>query len=156
MAVHENEVCQILGMLAYLVKDSDPHGLELFFTCSNPKFKERDPDKLVKGFKKNTPRGITDIRLRLGDIIDSYLKGFERGWIMKRVRKVRSLNIYVLTDGIWQPSNDLRPVLKRLIAKLNEKGRYVVGIQFISFGNNSDALERLDHLDDKLKRELGM
>ena len=150
MKAHENEVKCILGILAYLVKDSDPDGLELFFTCSKKKFKEKDPAKLVTGFAANTPRGLTDIRMRLSSIIDNYIKGFDRNWLMKKVKPVRSLNIYVLTDGIWQPDTDLRPPLRRLISKLNENGQYVVGIQFISFGNDSDALKRLDHLDDNL------
>ena len=150
MKAHETEVKRILGILAYLTKDSDPDGLELFFTCSKKKFKEKDPTKLVMGFEANTPRGLTDIRLRLSSIIDGYIKGFDRNWLMKRVKPVRSLNIYVLTDGIWQPDNDLKPQLRRLIAKLDENGQYVVGIQFISFGSDSDALKRLDHLDDNL------
>jgi hypothetical protein len=150
MKAHETEVKRILGILAYLTKDSDPDGLELFFTCSKKKFKEKDPAKLVTGFAANNPRGLTDIRIRLGSITDTYLKGFDRSWVMKKLRPVRSLNIYVLTDGIWQPETDLKPPLRRLISKLNENGQYIVGIQFISFGNDSDALKRLDHLDDNL------
>ena len=150
MTAHEAEVKRILGILAYLVKDSDPDGLELYFTCSKKKFKEKDPTKLVTGFTTNKPGGLTDIRIRLGSIIDDYIKGFDRNWLKRKLKPVRSLNIYVLTDGIFQPNTDLTPPLQRLINKLNEHGQYQVGIQFISFGNDTEALKRLDEWDDKL------
>ena len=150
MKAHEADVKRTLDILAYLVKDSDPDGLELFFTCSKQKFKEKNPSKLVAGFAKNTPRGLTDIRIRLSSIIDDYIKGFDRKWYKKVFKPIRSLNIYVLTDGIWQPNTDLRPPIRRLIDKLEKNGQYQVGIQFISFGNNSEALKRLDDLDDNL------
>ena len=150
MTAHEAKVKRILGILAYLVKDSDPDGLELYFTCSKRKCKESDPLRLVAKFESNVPGGLTDIRTRLSSIIDNYIKGFDRNWLMKKMKPIRSLNIYVLTDGIWQPNADLTPPIRRLLNKLNEHGQYQVGIQFISFGSNSDALERLDKLDDGL------
>ena len=148
MKPHEAEVKRILSILAFLVKDSDPDGLELFFTNSQRKLKVKDPAKLVTGFAANTPRGLTDIRIRLSSIIYDYIKGFDRKWPMKKLKPVRSLNIYVLTDGLLQPNADLAAPLERLIKKIKENGKYVVGIQFISFGNDSDALERLDAWDD--------
>ena len=150
MKAHEAGVKRILGILAYLVKDSDPDGLELFFTCSKKKIKDKDPAKLVAGFAANKPGGLTDIRTRLTLIIDNYIKRFDRNWFLKKVKPDRSLNIYVLTDGIWQSVTDLTPLIQRLIKKLSEDGRYQVGIQFISFGNDPDAIKRLNHLDDNL------
>jgi hypothetical protein len=154
MKAHETEVKRILGILAYLVKDSDPDGLELYFTCSKNHFKEKDPSKLVTKFVSNKPGGLTDIRTRLTLIIDGFIEGFDRNWFMKKLKPVRSLNIYVLTDGIWQPNTDLTPPLQRLINKLDENGQYQVGIQFISFGNRAGALERLNELDDDLGQKM--
>lgn len=150
MKAHEAEVKRILDILAYLVKDSDPDGLELYFTCSKNHFKEKDPSKLVTKFMGNVPRGLTDIRTRLTSIIDSFIKGFDRNWVLKKFKPVRSLNIYVLTDGIWQPNTDLTPPIRRLVNKLDENGQYQVGIQFISFGDRLGALERLNDLDDEM------
>jgi hypothetical protein len=150
MKSHEAEVKRILEILAYLVKDSDPDGLDLYFTCSKRKFREKDPVKLVSKFASNIPGGLTEIRRSLSLIIDNYIKGFDRNKLRKLFRPIRSLNIYVLTDGIWQPNTDLTPPIQRLVQKLNDNGKYQVGIQFISFGNNVEALKRLDELDDKL------
>jgi hypothetical protein len=154
MKAHEAEVKRILGILAYLVKDSDPDGLELYFTCSKQCFKEKEPSKLVAKFLSNVPGGLTDIRTRLASIIDEFIKGFDRNWLMKKFKPVRSLNIYVLTDGIWQPDTDLTQPIQRLIKKLDENGQYQVGIQFISFGNREVALERLNALDDDLGEKM--
>jgi hypothetical protein len=154
MKAHEPEVKRILDILAYLVKDSSPDGLELYFTCSMQHFKEKDPSKLVAKFMSNKPRGLTDIRTRLTSIIDGFIKGFDRNWLMKMFKPVRSLNIYVLTDGIWQPDTDLTPPIRRLVKTLDENGQYQVGIQFISFGNGAVALGRLNELDDELGEKM--
>jgi hypothetical protein len=60
--------------------------------------------------------------------------------------------LYILTDGIWEPNCDAAGPIKNLVNKLNklDKGRVQVGIQFISFGNNPEALDRLDILDSGL------
>ena len=154
MKAHEAEVKRILDILAYLVKNSDPDGLELYFTCSKQHFKEKDPSKLVAKLNNNKPGGLTDIRIRLNSIIDNFIQGFDRNWLMKKLKPVRSLTIYVLTDGIWQPDTDLTQPLKRLVKMLDEYGQYEVGILFISFGNGAAALQRLNNLDDNLGNEM--
>lgn len=154
MKAHEAEVKRILNILSYLLKDSDPDGLELYFTCSKQQFRTKEPSKLVAKFVSNVPGGLTDIRTRLTSIIDDFIKGFDRNWLRKKFKPIRSLNIYVLTDGIWQPNTDLTPPLQRLIKKLDENGQYQVGIQFISFGNRTVALERLNELDDDLGEKM--
>lgn len=73
---------------------------------------------------------------------------------MKKLKPVRSLTIYVLTDGIWRPDIDLTQPLRRLVKKLDENGKYDVGIQLISFGNGEAALNRLNKLDDNLSKEM--
>ncbi|KUJ17135.1 kinase-like protein [Mollisia scopiformis] len=157
MKAHKVEVKRILDLLAYLVKDSDPDGIELYFTCSKQQIKAKEPSKLVARFENNQPAGLTDIRTRLTAVIDDFIKGLGRGWLKRKFKPVRSLNIYVLTDGIWQPTTDLTSPIRRLVEKLNEleNGQYQVGIQFISFGNRDFALERLNQLDDDLGEKLG-
>lgn len=58
MKVHEAEVKRILDILAYLDKNSNPDGLELYFTCSKQHFKEKNPSKLVAKFMDNKPGGL--------------------------------------------------------------------------------------------------
>jgi hypothetical protein len=152
MKPHETEVKRILGILGYLLKDTDPDGMELYFTntVAHKTFKSKDPSKLVQRFLANKPKGLTNIRIRFDSIIDGYIEGFHRSWLKRKLKPIHSLNIYVLTNGIWQPNIDLAPPIKRLLAKLEEQGKYQVGIQFISFGRDSEALKRLDQIDDDL------
>jgi hypothetical protein len=150
MKPHEAEVKRILGILAYLLKDADPDGMELYFTGAPKKFKSKDPSKLIERFLANEPKGLTNIRIRFDSIIDGYIEGFDKSWLRRKIKPIRSLNIYVLTNGIWQPNIDLAPPIKRLLAKLGEHGKYQVGIQFISFGRDAEALKRLDKIDDDL------
>lgn len=62
------------------------------------------------------------------------------------------MNLYILTNGIWEPNCDAAGPIKNLVNKLNklDKGRLQVGIQFISFGNNAEAIDRLNILDSGL------
>lgn len=153
MKPHEAAVKRILGILAYLLRNADPDGMELYFTGAPGKFKSKDPSKLVEKFQANNPKGLTNIRIRFDNIIDGYIEGLDRSWFRRKIKPIRSLNIYVLTNGIWQPDVDLAPPIKRLLAKLGEHGKYQVGIQFISFGRDVDALRRLDKIDDDLGLE---
>ncbi|RDW85934.1 hypothetical protein BP5796_04259 [Coleophoma crateriformis] len=156
MKAHQTEVKRILGILAYLVKDSDPDGIELRFTNSDSYVQSKNSTQLVETFLSNTPRGLTDIRLRLGWILNEYsktLKKQSQGRFWHRFKSVRSLNIYVLTDGIWQPISDVTSPINQLISNLKDNGQYQVGIQFISFGSNEQALERLKYLDKSLDLE---
>lgn len=68
-------------------------------------------------------------------------------------KPVRSLNVYIFTDGIWQPECDLKPLIRRVVNKLKGNEPYKVGIQFISFGEDARGLESLETLDDFLDRE---
>jgi len=101
-------------------------------------------------FLANKPKGLTNIRIRFDSIIDGYIEGFNKSWFKRKIKPIRSMNIYVLTNGIWQPNIDLAPPIKRLLAKLGEHGKYQVGIQFISFGRDTEALTRLNKIDDDL------
>lgn len=150
MASHEPDVKRILSILAYFLKNADPDGMELYFAGAPGKFKSKEPMKLVEKFVANKPKGVTNIKPRLTSIINGYIDGFEKSWLQRKFKPMRSLNIYVLTDGIWQPSIDLAPPIKRLLAKLEEHGKFQVGIQFISFGKDTEALKRLDKIDEGL------
>lgn len=151
MKPHEAEVKRILGILAYLLKDADPDGMELYFTGAPGKLKSKDPSKLIERFLANKPKGLTDIRIRFDSIIDRYIERMDKSWFRKKIKPIRSLNIYVLTNGIWQPNVDLAPSINRLLANLGEEGwKYQVGIQFISFGHDSEALKRLEKIDNRV------
>ena len=153
METHSAAVKRILSILAYLVKDSDPDGTELYFTGSMARVKSNKSSVLVDAFVRNRPEGFTDIRTRLTKIINKYIEALSnthRARIMRAFKAPRSLNIYVLTDGIWQPGSDLSALIRRLVEAIKSNCQCQVGIQFISFGDNLEALKRLNCLDNDL------
>lgn len=62
------------------------------------------------------------------------------------------MSLYVLTDGIWKPPADASTSIRSLVKELQELGfgKAQVAIQFIRFGEDPDALRRLEALDDNL------
>jgi len=95
-----------------------------------------------------------DIREVLGDILD--------GWSRKYLKQQRKLTLIVLTDGIWKtPSARTKRMVANEIIRslekwqdkeyLNEQlGSRGLSIQFIRFGNDRDAIQELDWMDNHL------
>jgi hypothetical protein len=63
------------------------------------------------------------------------------------------MNLYILTDGVWEAKTNVEATIRNLVQTLNEVGktRLQIGIQFISFGHNANALARMDRLDSGLR-----
>lgn len=114
--------------------------------------------KLIEDQK---PTGYTDMSICLGKILNKHrLKLMEQRakhpyWKRGNTAPVRPLSIYVLTDGNWQPGCDLAPSIESLVETMLSLGmkRSQVGIQFISFGDDKDGLERLAYLENLQRRE---
>ena len=153
-------VKNLVGTLAYIVKDCDPDGIELYYTISSDKLiKSTKSSVLIDSLNSTTPSGISDIGIRLSSILNQYKAKLHRTYGAGTSRTsfsrkdIRPLNLYVLTDGVWQPECDAEAPIKELVKKLLELGmdKKKVGIQFISFGDDHLGLRRLDHLDSKLE-----
>jgi hypothetical protein len=150
----------VLYVLAYLVKDSDPDGMDLLYTVSLVKEKSKRPDRLRDHLRTASCGGRTDISLRLSAILHEYAENLQGQAKPKRIfgiirkkKQTRPMNLYILTDAVWQPHCDAAKPIKTLIRKLDELGlpEYQVGIQFIRFGQNQEAINRLEHLDSGLE-----
>lgn len=88
----------------------------------------------------------TNISIRLGLVLETYRqKLLSRNYPLLE----RPMNIYILTDGIWADGGDAETPITQMVEDLKRLGfrRRQVGIQFISFGNDSNALRRLELLD---------
>lgn len=160
MRDHWKEVQELFGVLAYMVKDSDPDGIELYFTISLDKHQEKHSTKLLEVIRKKKPKGSSDMKIRLGGILQEYqskLRGQSTQttiWkpLSRGPKPVRRLNVYVFTDGVWQPECDTEETIKFLVQTLVKLQvvREQVGIQFIRFGDNPEGIRRLNRLDSGL------
>ena len=163
MLRHWKEVKELLGLLAYMVKDSDPDGIELYFTISSDKYKAKTSTKLLDKLEKKSPGGTSNIRWQMSQILREYQSKLRQertsNSICKKVRTprpVRPQNLYIFTDGVWQPGCDPTDIVKELVDCLREHQfhKEQFGIQFIRFGNDAEGIERLVHLDSGLNLPL--
>ncbi|KAF2764907.1 kinase-like protein [Teratosphaeria nubilosa] len=156
MASFWGEMKALLGALAYMVKDCDPDGIELFFMNDKRTEKSKKSSALVELAGLVRPSGTVDARMRLGDLIRIFdsQNSSRSFWRLGRSRDkgIRGLNIYVLTTGIWQPRCDLAKTIEGLVQRLQQRqvDQAPIGIEFIRFGNDPAAIMKLDHLDSGL------
>ena len=154
MEPHWKSLIRVFEALTYILKLVDPDGLDLSFTiCRETLTKAKRTTSLVELVKSRSGKlkGTTDMNLRLSEILDTYQTELEKPKTFFR-KSVLPMNLYVLTDGIWEPNRDAAGPITNLVNKLNKlhKGRVQVGIQFISFGNDAEAIGRLNFLDSGL------
>ncbi|KAF2139612.1 uncharacterized protein K452DRAFT_320254 [Aplosporella prunicola CBS 121167] len=165
MKNHWGNVDMIFGLLAYMVKDVDPDGIELFFSSAEKGFKGKNTSELSKMLKKRHDKHSTDtsgIRERLNELFKRYLDDYDNGnrpqtGLFPRkpasFKEKGRMTIYVFTDGEWyqDPRVDVENLIMSFIKDLRKRNikRKRVGIQFITFdvakGSEKDKFfEKLD------------
>jgi hypothetical protein len=154
---------EILEGLSHLLETADPDGMDLYFTNSAEEVHSRRPKDLLRAFDSVQKFGQSNMKNSLARISAAYhpenikkrsrTARFMRPWQSKKEK--HGVNIYVLTDGMWESdSGDLCGVdepIRVLVKKYVEVGldTGMVGIQFISFGNDKIGLSRLNRLDQE-------
>ena len=165
MRHHWGEVQNILDLLAYIVKNSDPDGMELYFTNSKDKFKSKKSSSFLQVLKEKEATGESNMCQRMRAILHDYEiksgcqqssrmpKGLRRWW---KADLYRPLNLYIFTDGLWPDTSDpASNIISSMVDHLNNNDlvKEQVGIQFICFGDDPNGLQRLQHLDSQLDLE---
>lgn len=175
------EVRKTVEALAYLVKDYDKTGTELYLTSDPSKFFIKAPkghsNELwsfvsargeMKGSVPNTNMELSlDKILERAKVINGTDQAPSRGaWPFRfrgQTESPSSVSIYILTDAMWDNDHDDgRPAvtdsIRRLIQQMkdNRRPRTSVMIQFIQFGDDPAATRRLQYLDDELGKDLDL
>jgi hypothetical protein len=162
MKTHWRKALRSFEVLAYLVKDKDPDGIEIRFS-SSPSRREHNKNRapLLDSLKKTKPSGQWDIGFTLGGILREYdwafsqeKKGLGAFWRNKNKKQKWGVNIYVFTDGVWEEGEDWLESVVNSINNLLANGvdPHQIGIQFIQFGNDPEGTRRLEVLDDGLRQ----
>jgi hypothetical protein len=172
MQQHWDNVVSLVDILAYIVKRTDEDGVDLHFTIrKNLRRDEKKTTDLIDFVEDNRPdppetgaERLSNIDYCLRSILNEYQDKLEKdrqriarrsaknSWFSSAPKPVRKLNLYVLTDGLWQPeANGIEP-LRALVSTLDrlEKPADQVGIQFIQFGNEEEGAKSLAYLDSDL------
>lgn len=172
MAKFWKHATYLLRILVWRSLKLDEDGMELVFNNGKPdrglkpkgKGKKQKPEDFVKKMDdaKPNPDGKvkTNMKWGLESILGTHMKDHCDGDTLKR-----GLTILVLTDGLWAANKDedvdeyLASFIKTNPATRGWDGdsthdqsrRRPIGIQFIRFGHDPDAIRRLQRLDDELK-----
>ncbi|KAL9607532.1 MAG: hypothetical protein Q9167_007563 [Letrouitia subvulpina] len=157
---------KVLELLARKVESTDSRGLDLYFTAPYRKLKRQKSNAILNAFDSTDLRDMPDMRSCLARILDEYQDKLGKPRIVGKIKNpkttpfvgCRKLSLYVLTDGIWQPNVDLVQEIQTLVEHLAERKltNKQVGIQFIRFGQNLQAIEKMKRLDSGLGFKLNL
>ncbi|KIX03656.1 uncharacterized protein Z518_07209 [Rhinocladiella mackenziei CBS 650.93] len=156
MKSHWEDVKMIATILGYFLKKYDDDGMDIYFSSSIKRFKAKTTTQLLNCLSGYELQNSSNVGSKLGEIVTEYIDTIEKYHSHKLYTLTRSrpkpLNIYVLTDGIWQPGSEAETPIRRLASTLSQLNRKQghVGIQFIFFGEDKEAEERLKRYDSGL------
>ena len=156
--------------LMYVVKAYDKNGVDLYFTVSRKEYNSKKSSELINYVPTKPSTAECDMEAQLGTILHGYADKLRSHRNMSPLRPTSSssflrkkktaidhggldeLNVYVLTAGIWQEQTNVRAPIEALVTTMMELNypKRQVGIQFIRFGNDPEAIETLQRLDDGL------
>jgi len=170
MGEHWDLVSGELAVVADVLIQNDPNGIDLFFlnhmSTEQANVEEgrpatgylevQNPDYILNKFNSISPGGGTPTPSRLGSILQAYLELCER-MHAKDGSRPRPLNIIVWTDGDcskWELKNVIIDAARRL-DRINAPGNQC-GIQFLQVGNLYGIEDWLKSLDDDLQAEANL
>ena len=145
---HGQHVVFVAKVLLYFASLADLDGVDIYFTSSVKKFHAKDFKDLVGHVKSRMThaKGKTDIRARLGSILST-----KRGELEKNQGvNVTPTSVFVLTDGACSGLDDVENMIRetvKILKRFNKRSDQLC-IQFISFGDNQEAIARLKDLDE--------
>lgn len=157
MRAHLPDIIELTRAMIGVAKKADLDGVEVIFTSNPHEVKKRR----VLTWKSETEDLVKQINARFHEktLPDSTNMEDRLGTILERVAlHGKKTSVYVLTDGIWQQSDEpgggVESPIKNLISRLHvrNRNRTVVTIQFIQFGNDKTGHDRLVWLDDELPK----
>ena len=147
MKDYEQSVIILAKVLLWFASAADQDGVDIWCTNSERMLHKKDLKSLLEFVRSRMAgaRGTTDIKGRLGSILSKYKGELE----LKEGRAVTKLSVYVLTDGAWTGLADAEHIIRETVKTLKHfhKRSDQLGIQFISFGDDVQAMERLERLD---------
>ncbi|KAF2756758.1 hypothetical protein EJ05DRAFT_76652 [Pseudovirgaria hyperparasitica] len=146
----------VVETMAMNLTGLDKDGLDLLFTGTDKfrlKGKKADaPSKFLKNIREATPNDRsmnTDMAASLGTIFDEYI----------RTPQEKGMTLLVFTDGLWTGGAEDDAVEKALVKfitrtkdyKMDRQMKRRFSIEFIYFGHDQKAIDRLRALDDEIK-----
>lgn len=146
----------VKGVVAQAMKYDDD-GIDIYFLnakrSGDNMRRPKDVDRLFAGLK---PYGATPTGKTLEKVLREYVLRLEAAAAQGRPESIKPLNLIVITDGA--PTDDPESVLVAYARRL-DKGDWPlsqVGVQMFQVGNDPQAREALEDLDDELSSRHGI
>ena len=156
MKQYKEKIERVISLLAYMLKNSDKDGLDIFFTQTVTKVNSKKSSKISTSIHQEPFIGVSNMRGKLQTILQEHINKFGTSYQppkplfgrKPRPEPQRPLSFYILTDAKWQPT-DVGGLIKDLVQSMSAKGcpKEHVAIQFIRFGEDEASIEKLDKLD---------
>jgi hypothetical protein len=153
MKPHEAEVESMVDLLGWTLKDFDPDKIEMRLAVANERIESNNSSDLVESLGKSNFQATCNMSHCLGELFEDYKKKIG---IHGQGYYTRPMNIYILTNGIWQTPCEVEEQITDFVKFLEEHrlNRRQVGIQFIRYGENQLGMGRLHNLDTLKQRGL--
>lgn len=145
-------------VLAQLVRRAvrfDTNGIDVYFFNSKKAHENVGSTRQVmQVFNEVRPQGTTPTYDRLHSHLESYMRRF------KNDPDIKKLNLVFITDG--PPDDEAEDDIKDEIASVAKRlealdaNKRQVGLQFVQVGNDKDATEFFEWIDDHIKKDRGL
>ena len=157
------EATYLLETLVMKARGQDENGIDLSFTGGpvqvENKKQESEFKKAMKKPQAMPKDGVRpDIRKQLGNIFAKYLQDLDRRRVNPYMSEPRNLTLIIFTDGIWAGvphkgdiDSQIVSFVRDLQNKIGNLKHRPVGLEFVQFGDDARATERLRQLDNNLK-----
>jgi len=160
MSDHWDEATFLLETLVMKAHGQDPDGPDMAFTNDGKRItKGKGAAAFRRAMQEVRPRKDshvrTNIKTALIPIFNNYVSMVRQ---THDKSKVNALTVIILTDGLWMGMGDKNEIISKIVQfyqqlKENMDGMMrdrQVSIQFIQFGDDKEARERLRRLDDDM------
>ena len=162
MKPHWASLNLLTRLLTYMLKSADPDGIELRFFNNPTVVRTNKSRKILDTLSTLKPEGRTDFHVTIAPLFERFASAAEMD--VKRSRGVprskqtlRPTSVYIFTDGkclhdVYDIAETFKQVSQRLQAA--NFGPTHIAAQFITFGQDAEALNRLQSLDEALESSI--
>jgi hypothetical protein len=148
------EARDALAGMVEIAATMDDDGVDIHFLNSEKCLLNcRDPQAVKRLFDSIVPEGLTPVGTCLEMLLLQYMDDIETYKSTKAGKEPKKRNYIVLTDGA--ATDDPESVIVALARRL-DRGNFPlaqIGIQFVQVGNDPEAKEALEELDDALSSQ---
>ena len=141
----------VMAQIASIAVNYDKDGVDVRFFNAFPDDEERlnldSAEKVMSLFENLEPDGETPTADTLETELNEYVHEY------KINRRIKGLNLIVVTDGAPSPGQDVEGVIVKYAKQLAQQDAppLQVGIQFVQIGDEKGAKDFLDSLDNNLQ-----